>query len=225
MSLTRSKALLELGRRLVAQLGAGDDLLASWMAHYIAERIEAAENASEVDRGPAQEASAKAILDLWKYRKALPDHLRTLGELEPIVRAIASLDVDQDDYRYYPHALREAATARADEETKQWLDVAFGLDYSARILIRWALESAAQRAASDAAPWVDLARRAGAGANPEEYVIEFVSGSNASAEANEAEGVTKLEDKLARLEAFAKSSAVLIRELRAQLGAPDSDED
>lgn len=60
MSLNRSRALLELGQRLVAQLRAGDDLLASWMAHYIAEHIEAAENASGEDREPAQGACAKA---------------------------------------------------------------------------------------------------------------------------------------------------------------------
>ncbi len=69
-----------------------------------------------------------------------------MGELEPVVRAIASLDVEESDYRYYPDALREAATAHADEETKQWLDLAFGLDYSARLLISFALTSAAQRA-------------------------------------------------------------------------------
>lgn len=223
VSLTRCKALLDLGQRLVAQLGAGDDLLASWMAHYIAERIEAAENASREDRALAQEVCAKAILDLWQYRNVLPDHLRPLGELEPIVRAIASLDVDQDDYRYYPHTLREAATARADEKTKQWLDVAFGLDYSARILIRWILESAAERAASNAEPWVDLACRASAGVVPEDYVIEFVTGPDASAAESEAEVVKQLEDKLARLEAFTKSSAFLIQELRTQLGAHDPD--
>jgi hypothetical protein len=112
VSLTRSKALLELGQRLVDQLGAGDDLLASWMAHYVAERIEAAENASAEDRGPAQDACAKAILDLWQHRNALPGHLRPLGKLEPVVQAIATLDLDESDYRYYPHALREGATAQ-----------------------------------------------------------------------------------------------------------------
>lgn len=225
MSLTRSKALLELGRRLVAQLGAGDDLLASWMAHYVAERIETAEKASAEDRQPAQDACAKAILDLWQYRNALPQHLRPLGELEPVMRAIASLDVDEDDYRYYPHALREAATAQADEETKRWLDLAFGLDYSARVLISFALASAGQRGAADAAPWVDFARRAGAEADPETYVIKFVSGPYESAEANKNEEAAKLKERLSRLEAFAEMSAALARDLRAQLGPDGCDEE
>jgi hypothetical protein len=205
---------------LVAQLGASDDLLASWMAHYVAERIEAAEKASDEDRRPAQDACAKAILDLWRHRNALPEHLRPLGQLEPVMRAIASLDVDEDDYRYYPHALREAATMRADDETKQWLDLAFGLDYSARVLISFALATAAQRAGSDAAAWVDLARRAGAEAAPETYVIKFVSGPDELAEADESEEAARLKERLARLEAFAGMSAALIADLRAKLG-PD----
>jgi hypothetical protein len=204
-------------------LGAGDDLLASWMAHYIAERMEAAENARDEDRGPAQDACAKAILELWQYRSALPEHLRPLGAVEPVVRAIASLDVDQDDYRYYPHALREAATAHADEETKQWLDLAFGLDYSARVLISFALGSAAQRTAADAAAWVDLARQAGAETGPEQYVIKFVAAPDESDETKEDEDVAKLKERLSRLESFAKLSAVLIRDLRTQLGANDSE--
>lgn len=225
VSLTRTKALLELGQHLVAQLGAGDDLLASWMAHYVAERIEAAEKASADDRRLAQDACAKAILDLWQYRNALPEHLRPLGKLEPVTRAIASLGVDEDDYRYYPHALREAATAQADEETKQWLDLAFGLDYSARVLISFALATAAQRAGSDAAAWVDLARRAGAEAGPETYVIKFVSEPDDSAGADESEEAAKLKERLARLEAFAEMSAALIRDLRAQIGPDGPDKE
>jgi hypothetical protein len=223
VSVTRSKALLELGQRLVAQLGAGDDLLASWMAHYVAERIQAAEKASAEDRRPAQDACAEAILELWKYRNILPKHLRPLEDLQPVVRAIASLDVDQDDYRYYPHALREAATAHADEETKQWLDFAFGLDYSARVLISFALSSAAQGTTADAAPWVDLARQAGADTGPEQYVIQFISGPDASDETKEDEDAAKLKERLSRLESFAELSAVLIRDLQAQLGANDSE--
>ena len=41
VSLARSEAVIELGKKLVAQLDADDDLLASWMAHDIAARMEA----------------------------------------------------------------------------------------------------------------------------------------------------------------------------------------
>ena len=46
-SLDRSKAVIELGKRIVAGLTLGDDVTAQWMAHLVAEKISAAENASE----------------------------------------------------------------------------------------------------------------------------------------------------------------------------------
>lgn len=44
-SLERSSAVIDLGKRLVTQLKLGDDDLAQWMAHALAERIKDAENA------------------------------------------------------------------------------------------------------------------------------------------------------------------------------------
>jgi hypothetical protein len=38
-SLKRSKAVIELGKLLVAQLKLGNDEVAQWMAHMLAERI------------------------------------------------------------------------------------------------------------------------------------------------------------------------------------------
>lgn len=163
MSLTRSEAVIQLGKRLVQQLDAGDDLLASWMAHDIAQRIEVAQTAPPEEKDEARNACAKAIFELWEHRSALPKHLRPMGKLEPVIRTIASLDVDQTDHRYYPEALREAAIAEADDATKQWLELAIGLDYSARVLIQFALRSAARSTVSDAESWVRLAREAGTG--------------------------------------------------------------
>ena len=147
MSLTRSSAVLELGKKIVAQLDGKDDLLASWMAHYIAQRIEEAENASAEAKLTAEDVCANAILELWRYRSYLPNHLRPFGELEPIQRTLASLDVDGTDYRYHPTILHEAATADAEDDAKQWLELAIGLDYSARLLIQSALRSALRGAA------------------------------------------------------------------------------
>ena len=41
-SLDRSKAVIDLGKKLVAELKLGDDMMAQWMAHFIAERMDAA---------------------------------------------------------------------------------------------------------------------------------------------------------------------------------------
>ena len=223
MLLTRSEAVLELGKKLVAQLDASDDLLVSWMAHYIAQRIEAAERAPAEGKAAAQDACAKAILELWQHRSSLPDHLRPLGELESIQRTLALLDLDHTDHRYYPTVLREAATANADENAKQLLELAIGLDYSARLLIQLALRSAAHRAASQAEAWVELARTAGAEEGAERAIVKFVRGGDEETEAGESGQDTALLDKLSRLESFAQLAMAVASDLRAELAPGNAD--
>lgn len=220
MSLTRSKAVLELGKRLVAQLDVEDDFLASWMAHDVAQRIDAAEKAPANAEAPARDACAKAILELWQRRSVLPSHLRPFRELDPVLRTLTSLDPDQTDHRYYAAALREAATADTAEETKQWLDLAIGLDHAARLLIQFALRTAVHCAATDAEPWVELAREAGADARPEDTVIRFILEKDGTARIEQTDKSGQddaLRDKLSRLESFADAAASLANELRSQL--------
>jgi hypothetical protein len=90
--------VLELGKRLVSQLDAADDFLASWMAHYIAQRINDAEKAPDEARAEATDSCAKAILEIWEHRSSLPNQVRPLRDLGPVLRTLASLDVDQTQY-------------------------------------------------------------------------------------------------------------------------------
>jgi hypothetical protein len=208
--------VLELGKRLVSQLDAADDFLASWMAHYIAQRIKEAEESPEDAKAAAIDSCAKAILELWEHRSSLPDQVRPLRDLEPVVRTLASLDVDQTQHRYYPEVLREAEMADADEGAQKWLKLARGVDYSARLLMQFALRSAAQNAASQAAPWVDLALHAGADEGPR-VVVRFILDDD---EANSTEtGEASLRDKVSRLESFASLANSVAAELRARLGS------
>lgn len=222
MSLTRSEAVIQLGKRLVQQLDAGDDLLASWMAHDIAQRIEVAQTAPPEEKDEARNACAKAIFELWEHRSALPKHLRPMGKLEPVIRTIASLDVDQTDHRYYPEALREAAIAEADDATKQWLELAIGLDYSARVLIQFALRSAARSTASDAESWVRLAREAGTGEGTEAPVVRFILEKDLYGDT--VDDNAEWEERLSRIEGFAEFSSGLARELRLRLELEKTDD-
>jgi hypothetical protein len=208
--------VLELGKRLVSQLDVADDFLASWMAHYIAQRIKDAEESPEDAKAAAADSCAKAILEIWEHRSSLPDQLRPLRDLEPALRALASLDVAQTEYRYYPEVLREAETGDADDGSQKWLKLARDLDYSARLLMQFALRSAAQNAASQAAPWVDLALQAGADDGPR-VVIRFILDDDdaSSTETGEA----SLRDKVSRLESFANLANSVATELRARLSS------
>ncbi len=123
MSLTRSDAVIALGKRLVVCLKAEDDLLGRWMAHHLAVLIIAAETASPETRAAANAACAAAVLEIWRHRNTLPPHLRPLGDLEPILATLAALSVDPGSSRYHPETLRSAALAKAEGATKQWLEV------------------------------------------------------------------------------------------------------
>ena len=63
-SLERSSAVIDLGKRLIAQLKLGDDETAQWMAHALAERIQDAENACPEGRVAAQNSCAELVFQL-----------------------------------------------------------------------------------------------------------------------------------------------------------------
>lgn len=133
------------------------------------------------------------------------------------------MDVDQTDYRYYPQALRAAAIADTDEDTKQWLELAIELDYSARLLIQFALRSAAHRAASNAEPWVELAQEAGADEGIEGAIVKIILGGASASNAYENEQDAALSDRISRLESLASLANTLASDLRAQIGSKDAE--
>jgi hypothetical protein len=83
-SLDRSKAVVELGKRIVAGLELGDDVVAQWMAHFVAEKISAAEQAPLDTRDIAVAACVEAILKLWANRYTLPPYMRPLKGIGPV---------------------------------------------------------------------------------------------------------------------------------------------
>jgi predicted metalloprotease with PDZ domain len=70
--LDRSKAVIQLGKRIVAALRLGNDVTAQWMAHLVAEKISVAELASGTVRDAAVVECVDAILKLTAYRSTLP---------------------------------------------------------------------------------------------------------------------------------------------------------
>jgi hypothetical protein len=221
VSLTRSEAVVELGKRLVLQLDVAEDPLGSWMAHHISQLMKDVEEADGLARTTAADLCAKSILEIWQHRSSFPAKVRPLSEMEPVLRTLASLDVDRTDYRHYPRALREASTGHADEGAKKWIDLAIGVDYSARLLVQFALRSAAHSAAAEAEPWVELARQAGA-EDAELNVVRFILENEDAESTTDVSGV--LSDKLARLEKFASLAAAVAAELRAQQAEAGSKE-
>lgn len=212
---------MDLGRALVKQLASeqDDDILSRWMAHYIAELIEAAETADIEDR-PAQLAKcADAILGLWARRHELPDGKRPFEELEPILRALESLDLTNDNPRYFRSTRMAADETEQNAETKEWLELINRLDYTAKILLRYCLTQAAQTALDKSRDWVRLAEAAGLDNDIDFPVIRIIFGESDLMNSNEPDDRARklLEDRINRLDAFKKMADTLASNLRQQL--------
>ncbi|WCM24691.1 hypothetical protein NDK50_28250 [Paraburkholderia bryophila] len=224
-SLDRSKAVINLGKRLVTELNLGDDLLAQWMAHVIAERMAAAERASSETRASAQHDCSQAILNLWEHRNSLPSHVRPFRKLEPLLRTLASLDVDSGTrFRYFPLHPSDEELEDVEVPAQQLLTAAVSLDYTARVLIQYLLSAATQEAAENAAPWVDAAIDAEADAALEVRIVKFVSGGENAPVAEELARKALL-DKIEKLETFSRLAIDVAAEFRNQLDSPAEDED
>ena len=215
-SLDRSKAVIELGKRIVAGLKLGDDIAAQWMAHLIAEKISAAEQATDNTRNAAVAVCIEAILKLWANRYALPPYMRPLRELDPLLRTLKSLSLDEaDGYRYFSRAPRDEELDGATGDEKRLFELAIGLDHSARELIRYFLCVAAERSADSVRLWLKEAVRGGLDVTVELSVSRFVADGLLKAK-EEAQQKVMLK-RIERLESFADAALALAAEMRKTL--------
>ena len=224
-----SDAVIALGKKLVAEWGLDQsvDTLSRWMAHYIAELMHAAETADDAKRQELAGRCCAAILDLWRHRRELPDGKRPFGDIEPILRALESLDPNQSTPRYFASARGGSRDNGEESASKKWLDIADGLDYSARVLIRYCLTHAAQTALDKSQEWVALAEAAGADEGIDVRVVRFITNETELLTSSTADESVREEIgvRLKRLDAFVAAANVLADDLRRQLQHLTSPED
>jgi hypothetical protein len=213
-SLKRSRAVIELGKRLIEQLKLGDDELTQWMAHVLAERIQNAETAAPEDRGAAQNSCAELVFQLWAQRYSLPPQLRPLKMLEPLLRTLDALDATNGPRFRFMH--EPLADSEVEEDVEKLLGLAVKLDDASRILVQYFLAVAAEQASEESKPWIQSAVDAEADVTLEVRIISFVNGG-LDRSSDEAKFVReKLLDKIQKLETFASAAAAHAAELRAK---------
>ena len=214
-SLERSSAVIDLGKRLVTQLKLGDDELAQWMAHALAERIKDAENAPPEKRVAAQSSCAELVFQLWERRYSLPTQLRPLKSLEPLLRTLNSLDTTSGPrFRFMQE---RPADMKVGETVEKMLDLAVKLDDAARILVQFFLSTAAEQAPEETQPWIQSTIDAGADVSLEVRAVSFVeSGLDRSSEVSEM-AREALNDKIQKLEVFASLAVLHAQDLRTKL--------
>ncbi len=215
------KGVLDLGRALVKELGLDDsvDTLGRWMAHYIAELIEAAETCDKADRATTMSACAGIILKLWEHRHQLSERKRPFFDFEPILRAIQSLDPSNETPRYFPAVIMAAKDTEESAETKRWIDIAKEADHSAKMIIGYCLAQAAETAIDKSKRWVELATEAGIEDVVELPVLRFITAeTDMLKNVNpDEEARRQVENRIKRLYAFNKMGSDLLAELRRQL--------
>lgn len=229
-SLERSSAVIDLGKKLVAQLELSDDVPAQWMAHMLAERIRDAETATPETKAAAQSACAEVVYQLWERRYSLPSQLRPLKQLEPLFRTLLSLDVSSGQrFRYFPEPF---ADADVEEGPKKLFEMAKGVDNAGRVLVQYFLAAAAEESSGETRAWIQSAVDAEADATLEVRVIGLLDGGlELPADVDEV-AREALEDKIGKLEAFAflaASHAARLRERHDLLavdgeGEPETDD-
>ena len=103
--------VLELGQHLVHELNLDDsvDTLGRWMAHYVAELIDAVEKAvSTKDRLAAQKRAMEVILRIWEHRESLPGYAYPLARYDEILSVLDFLRPDANPFRF--NQIRESKT-------------------------------------------------------------------------------------------------------------------
>ena len=190
------------------------DTLGRWMAHYVADLMDAAENAPSAQTEAARDRCCDAILKLWAHRAGLPDGKRPFEDLEPIMRALESLDPENDTPRY--HGTIRGTIDESDEgrETQSLIKFVDNVDIAARVLIGEILSDAARSAIDRSRTWVDLADDAAAETGVVRVVIEAVA-DKPSAEPSACERERdRLQDRIDRLEDFVEMVGPVIEDLK-----------
>jgi len=219
--LERSEALLALGKRLVTALRSDEDLLSDWMAHLIAERMQAVDASTGAERQAAEEACAQEIMRLWQHRYNAPDGANPLANLVSLARTLESLEPGEHRFRYAARVFGIAGSGEK-RDPMGWLEFAMHADRAARDVIRFALSHYAAGVTEDEDFKNALAEAIGAQMDVtlEVRLIEMINRGRTE------QDVVKGRDEAvraeaARLEVFAKVVSQVAADLRSTCTTPE----
>ncbi|ESZ66328.1 MULTISPECIES: AVAST type 3 anti-phage proein Avs3b [unclassified Mesorhizobium] len=216
----QSDAVLALGKKLIRELKLGDtnDTLTRWMVHYLAEQIKGAEQKTAKNHAALLESCCQTILAIWQHRHELPNGQRPFQGLEPVLRALESLDPEGEAYRYFPSSRPVENISEESKASQQWIELADRLDYSARILIGQCLASAADHAIDKSREWVALAQKAGFTQVELPILRILLRKSDLVRTTNPEDEQRKLiEDRASKLRAFVQLATAVLKGYERQL--------
>jgi hypothetical protein len=213
--------VLALGSKLVDELGLDDsvDTLSRWMAHYVADLLTRATTVGAEEKSHAERECFDAVLALWRHRSELPTGKRPYEELEPVIRAVESLDPERSTPRYFRMA-RPPRGEKVTAEQQGWLNLVESLDYSAKVIIGYCLAQAASLELDKSKDWSKHAEAMGDVGAPE-VVIRLITRTGEATERDDPDADTRsvLSDRAKRLRAFMDVAEAIATTLEERLGA------
>ncbi len=221
--LKRSSDVLELGKLLVKALDLDQtvDTLGRWMAHHVAELMQAVEEAEGREKADIEDRCRNAILELWEHINFFPRGHRPFADVEPLLTVIRSLDPDNSAYFYHSEAQTLLSSSEMDEGTRQWMELAQGIDYSARLLVSMCLQKAAGDLVEDKREWFDLVESLDADIPMTRLVRVIIDGKKQTEEQKKVEKITKsvdfLKDRRERLKTMIEMSSMLISSIEEDI--------
>lgn len=218
----RFEPVMALGRKLVSTLGVEEriDTLSRWMAHWIADLMQSVENSAGDERAQRASACADAIMKLWAHRNVLPSGKRPFESLEPVLRALESLDPDADRFRY-SDLLSEVRRPGKETASEDWLNRARAVDRAARALVKHCVTVASNAAVEGEDEWIALAKSGMTDEDVDLDVIMKLLGRMKPSEAEEleAEGRSRVKSRIEDLEALISLAQSAIAELGCSTGS------
>lgn len=215
------EAIVELGKRLVFELDLEHsvDTLGRWMAHYIADCIKQVEIAGADEVEAKKKGLRDSILALWEHRSTLPNGTRPFEEIEPILRAMESLDPEGHRFRYLSSSWGLDSELEESEETTRLINMAKGIDHAARVLINYCFSSAARSALDKTKNWVKLVKAAGLEDSVEVQLVHFICNQDELANTSAPDDDQKevLRERYERLGAFISLATKVASDIKARL--------
>lgn len=111
------EAILALGKKIVEELDLADsvDTLGRWMAHYVAELIQQAEQTTDQEQRTAtQKVCFETILKLWDHRATALRDIQPLAGLKSAIALLKAANGRDEDNLYWRHDTRNT--------TYPWID-------------------------------------------------------------------------------------------------------
>ncbi len=128
------------------------------MAHYLAEKLLAHKQAVGEAKTAIEADLIDLILRFWKHRAYFPRGTRPFEEYEPVLRALSSLDPEQDEGRYFRHEFFENNKEIPEGPTRAWIDIAKDMDRGARAVVSLCIRQAARSADKPDDVWFSAAK-------------------------------------------------------------------